>query len=195
MDNIARHYFQHLFTSNGVGNMSRILEGIVPLTAPFVVDEVREALKEMGPTKALGDDGFPAVFFQRLCHIAGRDVAKFFLKVLNEGMGPTLVNLTNIVILPKVRHPMNLVNFRPINLCSVIYKIVAKVLVNRMKGVMDSCINKFQSVFVPGRLISDNALLAYEILHTFRQRRVGKKGFLALKLDMSKAYDRVEWVS
>ncbi|KAH1048013.1 hypothetical protein J1N35_038797 [Gossypium stocksii] len=62
-----------------------------------------------------------------------------------------------------------------------------------MQEVIGSCIDKVQSAFVSGSLISDNILLAYEILHTFRQKRTGKKGYMAVKLDMSKAYDRVEW--
>lgn len=61
-----------------------------------------------------------------------------------------------------------------------------------MKGVIDICIDKAQSAFVLGRLISDNVLLAYELLHTYRQKRTRKKSFMALKLGMSKTYDRVE---
>ncbi|KAA3471098.1 reverse transcriptase [Gossypium australe] len=64
-----------------------------------------------------------------------------------------------------------------------------KMVINRFKDVLDRCID---SDLVPGRLIYDNLLLAYEIFHTFRHKRVGKKGFMVIKLDMSKAYDRVE---
>ncbi|KAA3467255.1 reverse transcriptase [Gossypium australe] len=86
-----------------------------------------------------------------------------------------------------------MVNFRPISLCSVIYKIVAKSVANRLQWVIENCIDKVQSAFVPGRLIFDNVLLAYEILHTFRKKWTGHKGYMTVKLDMSKAYDRVEW--
>ncbi|KAA3473556.1 reverse transcriptase [Gossypium australe] len=69
----------------------------------------------------------------------------------------------------------------------------AKVIANCLHLVMDKCIDLAQCAFVPGRLISDNVLLAYEILHTLKQKKTGKKGFMAVKLNMSKAYDRVEW--
>ncbi|XP_016694494.1 uncharacterized protein [Gossypium hirsutum] len=64
---------------------------------------------------------------------------------------------------------------------------------NRFQKVLEDCIDSSQSAFLPGRLISNNVLPAYEILHTFGQKRNGKKGLMTLKLDMSKAYDRVEW--
>ncbi|KAH1081511.1 hypothetical protein J1N35_021272 [Gossypium stocksii] len=88
-----------------------------------------------------------------------------------------------------------MVNFRPIILCSVVYKMIANAIANRFQKVLELCINKAQSVFVSGRLISDIVLLAYEILHMFCQKRKGRKCFMTLKLDMSKAYDRVEWGS
>ncbi|KAA3487748.1 reverse transcriptase [Gossypium australe] len=195
----ATDFFKELFSSKGVANPDKVLEGIEvkiteeinnDLVAPFQEEEIWKALKKMGPTKSPGPDGFPALFYQRYWHIVGKDVTGYCLGFLNERKGVEDINNTDIVLIPKVPHPSNMVNFRPISLCSVIYKIVAKAVANRLQGVIGNCIDKVQSAFVPGRLISDNVLLAYEILHTFKKKRTGRKGFMAVKVDMSKAYDR-----
>ena len=75
----------------------------------------------------------------------------------------------------------------------MIYKIISKVLANRLKQVLPNIISPIQGAFVPGHLITDNVLLAYETLHTMNCKKKGKKGYMALKLDVSKSYDRVEW--
>lgn len=82
---------------------------------------------------------------------------------------------------------------RLISLCNVIYKIGAKVLANRLKGLLNSIICPHQSAFVPGKLILDNSLVAPEIGHFLHNKRRGREGVLDLKMDLSKAYDRVEW--
>lgn len=74
---------------------------------PFCVEEVSIALKEMGPTKAPDNDGFPVIFYQKFWHIVGKDVGEFCLKVLNEGIDISSANSTNIVLLPKIPHPTN----------------------------------------------------------------------------------------
>lgn len=147
----------------------------------------------MGPTKAPGSDGFPALFFQRYWQIVGEDVSNFCLGILNNDHSFDSFNQTDIVLIPKTSNPTRLANFRPISLCSVLYKVVTKTIANRLQVVIGKCIDVAQSTFIPGRLISDNVLLAYEILHTFRQKCIRKKGYMAVKLDMSKTYDRVEW--
>ena len=79
-------------------------------------------------------------------------------------------------------------------MCNVIYKIISKVLGNRLKRIVAIVIDESQSTFVPGRLITDNVLVASETMHCIDQRKKGKDALMAIKLDMSKAYNRVEWV-
>ncbi|KAA3460897.1 reverse transcriptase [Gossypium australe] len=181
----ATEYFEDLFASKELEILGRCWRAWE--------DEVRTSLKGIGPTKALGSNGFPSLFFQKYWHTVGKEVMEYCLSILNRNEGIESVNVTEIVLILKISNPSTLVNFRPISLCSVIYKIVAKTVANRLQNVISMCIDEVQSAFVPSRLIIDNVLLAYEILYTFRQKRTGNKGYMALKLDMSKAYDRVEW--
>ena len=86
-------------------------------------------------------------------------------------------------------------DLRPIALCNVLYNIVAKTLANRLKSILPDIISESQSVFIPGRLITDNIMIAFEIFHLSKRKRQGKSGVVAMKTGMSKAYDILEWNS
>ena len=163
------------------------------LAAPFTREEVTQALTQMHPNKAPGPDGMNALFYQSFWGTIGEDVIDKIMRFLNNVDDIGEVNQTHIVLIPKKKHCESPGDFRPISLCNVIYKLVSKVLANRMKIVLPIAIHETQSGFVPGRLITDNVLVAYECFHYLRKKKAGKKGYLGLKLDMSKAYDRVEW--
>jgi len=154
-------------------------------------NEIYTALFDMDAQKAPGPDGFGASFFQdHWLHI--KDQVCFAIKdFFSSGRLLTEINHTFLALIPKVDNPETTAQFRPISLCNTLYKIIAKILVNRMRPILQRLIHPCQSAFVPKRVIHDNILVAHEIMNKFRHYK-GKKGFVALKIDMEKAYDRIE---
>lgn len=100
-------------------------------------------------------------------------------------------NATIICLIPIVEKPEEASQFRPISLCNVVYKIISKVLVDRLKPIMREIISPFQNAFVPGRWLSDNCLIAHELVTLIKRRKRGNEFMAALKIDMFKAYDKV----
>ncbi|KAL5806794.1 hypothetical protein ACOSQ4_029527 [Xanthoceras sorbifolium] len=163
------------------------------LDAKFSAEEVRQALFLMYPTKAPGVDGMPALFFQKYWNVVGPGVIEACLGCLNDGRSMREVNSTLITLIPKIDRPREVSDFRPISLCTSVYKIIAKTIAIRLRSVLGEVISESQSAFIPGRLIYDNAIIGFECMHLLKKKKLGDHGFAALKLDMSKAYDRVEW--
>ena len=149
------------------------------LISTFTRDEVEAALKQMHPTKAPGPDGMSTIFFQKYWDVVENDIMCMVLNVLNSNMSIANINRTNITLIPKINSPSRMFDFRPISLCNVVYKLVSKILANRLKIILSQIISENQS--------------AFELMHYLEHKKEGKENFMAVKLDMSKAYDRVEW--
>ena len=201
MGGIIEEYFRSIYTTLNPSGINEILNEIQPaltkeaavlLGRDFNAEEVRIALSQMAPLIASGPNGMSPIFCKSFWHIVGQDVTSVVLNALNTRVVPELLISTFISLIPKIKHPKKVSDYRPISLCNVIYKLISKVLVNRLKKFMASAIPESQSAFLSSRLISDNVLVAFETLHYLKQKTKGKVGHMALKLDMSKAYDRVE---
>ena len=162
------------------------------LSEKFTEDEVKVVLNQMAPLKSPGPDGMPPLFFQYYWDLVGKDITTYVLSFLNSASLPENLNHTFITLIPKVKNPKLVFDFRPISLCNVLYKIFSKVLANRLKKILPHIITEHQSAFTKDWLILDNILVAFEWLHCLQNHKSFKGGFMALKLDMSKAYECVE---
>jgi hypothetical protein len=202
MERMATSYFQQLFTKDPSLNPEILInltrekittEMNEAFCKEFSDEEIGDALFQIGPLKAPGVDGFPARFFQRNWGTMKTEVINVVKLFFATGYIPEGVNDTAIVLIPKVDQPETMKEFRPISLCPIIYKIISKCMVNRLRPLLGDIISLNKSAFVPGRLITDNTLVAFECLHFIEQNTNHGKNFCAYKLDFSKAYDRVDW--
>jgi hypothetical protein len=174
MGKLVNEYFEGLFTADNSLDPNLILPLIEPLvsqemnehlTKDFTDKEISDALFQIGPLKAPGADGFPARFFQRNWGVLKEEIIPAVKEFFRTRIMLAGVNNATIVLIPKVDNPTKVTEFRPISLCNVIYKVLAKCLVNRLRSILDEIVSPNQSAFVLGRLITDNALVAFECFH------------------------------
>ncbi|KAG6487840.1 hypothetical protein ZIOFF_056576 [Zingiber officinale] len=156
------------------------------------IKEVKQVVWEMHEDGVAGLDGFSVAFYKECWETIKEDVLEAVLDFFNGGTFPRGMAATTLVLIPKCNNAQQWKDFRPISSCNVSNKIVSKLVANRLNSVIHKLISPSQSGFVKGRLISDNIHLAQELNHKLNYRVRG--GNLILKLDMAKAYDRVQWV-
>jgi hypothetical protein len=194
-------HFHNLFSSqetHDINNTVEVVRGRITqdmfnkLSAKYTADEVLQAIHDMKSLAAPGPDGLPALFYQNYWDIIGKDVTYMILEVLNNQGDPSQLNHTHICLIPKGNNPKNPSEFRPISLCNVSLKIITKTIANRIKNILPDVISQNQSAFIHGRLITDNTLIASDIFH-YLQHTKRKNGYVGIKTDMAKSYDRVEW--
>nr|XP_029146216.1 uncharacterized protein LOC114924798 [Arachis hypogaea] len=202
---IMRHIeerFDALFTSSNNRNCEPALRNIPgrvtedmnrELISEVTEDEVRKAVFSMGSLKAPGPDGLNGMFYQKHWEIIKKEVCAVVKEFFRNGFLPEEIGETIVVLIPKVKDPEELNQLRPISCCNFIYKIITKVIVLRLKRFLKDIVSPTQSAFVGGRLIQDNVVIAQEVYHSLNKK--GREGSqnIAIKLDMNKAYDRLEW--
>lgn len=134
-------YFMGLFQAGPMGDMDPCVRNLtagismemnMDLLKEFTREEVTVALFQMSPLKAPGPDGFIAEFFQKNWTMVGNEVCNAVLEIINSGVMPSSLNFTHIVLIPKSKTPSCVTKFRPIRLCNVLYKLISKVLANRL---------------------------------------------------------------
>eukprot|EP00253_Pinus_taeda_P021248 PITA_21248 len=160
------------------------------LMRKITMEEVEDIVRNMKRNKAPGPDGYTVEFFQAGWKFLATEVLEVVEEArINQRIWPG-INSTLLTLIPKTNQAEQANGFRPIALCNVIYKIVASIVAQRLKLILPSIISPEQTGFVEGRQILDGLVVAQEVLHTLKTKK--EKGML-IKLDLSKAYDRLSW--
>ncbi|GJW69800.1 RNA-directed DNA polymerase, eukaryota, reverse transcriptase zinc-binding domain protein [Tanacetum coccineum] len=149
--------------------------------------EIKDALFDICDNKAPGPDGYSTKFYKSAWTVIGKEVYEVVKEFFRNREMLGEVNATRITLVPKSKTPMKVSDYRPIACCNVIYKVISKILTNRIKNALTRIVNPSQSAFIPGRQITDNILLTQELLRGYNWKNGAKR--VALKIDIQKSYD------
>ena len=160
------------------------------LVGCFSEEEIKRAVWECGNEKSPGPDGLNFKFIKQFWQLLKPEITRFIFEFHANGIFPKGSNASFITLVPKVPDPQNLNDFRPISLIGCVYKIVVKLLSNRLKRIMPEIIDERQSAFVAGRQLLHSTIIANEVVEEAKR---GNKAFLVFKADFERAYDSVSW--
>ncbi|GKV53234.1 hypothetical protein SLEP1_g59770, partial [Rubroshorea leprosula] len=160
------------------------------LERPFSIEEIEEGLHSCDGSKAPGPDGFNFNFIKFAWSSLKDDFVNFMCEFHQHGRLVKGLNSSFLALIPKKLNPIQFKEYRPISLLGCLYKLLAKVLANRLKMVMSDIISDSQSAFVGGRQLVDSVLILNEVVHEVKSRK--QQSFM-FKADFEKAYDCVDW--
>ncbi|XP_010431573.1 PREDICTED: uncharacterized protein LOC104715904 [Camelina sativa] len=161
------------------------------LNAPYSPEEIKKATFSLPRNKAPGPDGYCVEFFTAQWETVGSSAIEAVTEFFRSGKMLKQWNATIITLIPKTPNAQRVGEFRPIACCNTLYKIVSKLLANRLKRVIPDLVSNSQSAFIPGRLLVENVLLATELVQGYNQKNISQRGML--KVDLKKAFDSVIW--
>ena len=138
-------------------------------------ENIKNTLFQMCDLKAPRPDGFPVLFYKEYWPIVGEMVINTVTSFLEDGRLPSEVNSSLIALIPKTDNPCSFNNYRPISLCNVVYKIIFKLLVSKLRTIMYKLISPCQSAFIHNRWIAENQVIVQEMLHSFKARKIKKR--------------------
>lgn len=141
--------------------------------------------------KFSGPDGFTVEFFKESWLVIGNDVTNAVQSFFKFGFLPPGLNSTILTLIPKKSLALEMKDYKPISCCNVLYKVISKILANRLKIILPSFIAPNQSAFIKNRLLMENLLLATELVKDYHKTDVSPR--CAKKIDISKAFDFVQW--
>nr|GFA62267.1 RNA-directed DNA polymerase, eukaryota, reverse transcriptase zinc-binding domain protein [Tanacetum cinerariifolium] len=163
---------------------------VTKLQANASLEEICNAVWDCGSDKSSSPNGFSFLFLKRNWEYFKDDVDIFVTQFMESGSFPKRTNSEFITLIPKVKNPLLIKDYRPILLIGMQYKIVAKLLENRLASVIDKFVNPVQSTFITDHQILDGPLIVSEVIDWYKKRN---KKLMIFRVDFEKAFDSVSW--
>nr|KYP71396.1 Retrovirus-related Pol polyprotein LINE-1 [Cajanus cajan] len=200
LEGLVTNFYKDLFQNidpytpfNLTGYFPEVHDSLMQnLGRDIIEDEIFGAIRRMGSFKAPGPDGFQPIFYQTRWSTVGPSICSLIHEFEAHPSKIATINDTFITLIPKSDNVSSLKHMRPIGLCNVSYKILTKVLSHWLRSIMKDLVGPNQCSFVLDRHSSDNIIITQEVVHSMRNKK-GKVGWMAIKIDLEKAYDRLKW--
>lgn len=197
---LAELYFSKLFSASPYFLDEGLFSNITPIISDLEnlefcqlpsMEEIWEATQALNPNSAPSSDGFSGHFYTKCWTIIKADLNDMIDDYFKGGYLTQEITDTKLVLVPKKRDARMIEDFRPISLCNFSGKIISRILATRMAKLLSKLVDKEQAGFIKGRNITAHIALAQELVKDLKRKATG--GNICLKLDMAKAYDRLEW--